>query len=220
MSDQALRSGLIRLAHTKPELRPALLPLIEKHAGSWTPERRLVTALNAVAEAITHVSLLARESRPAQQDADRALKLLEGAEQVLGRDVARNLSLPGYRAAAASYKAGGAGKKAAAGIPVTLKREVKLKDGTVLPKGAQGSLRFNANAPRVVTVDFDMRPNTNLGVAGLYENFGRPFMKVPSMRTLTQMGEGLSKSVTGKTVEPDGYGPDGSPSWLLVLGMI
>lgn len=65
-----------------------------------------------------------------------------------------------------------------------------------------------------------MRPNTNLGVAGLYENFGRPFMKVPSMRTLTQMGEGLSKSVTGKTVEPDGYGPDGSPSWLLVLGMI
>jgi hypothetical protein len=75
-------------------------------ALSWTPERRLVTALNAVAEAVTHVSLLARESRPAQQDADRALKLLEGAEQVLGRDVARNLSLPGYRAAAASYKAG------------------------------------------------------------------------------------------------------------------
>ena len=109
---------------------------------------------------------------------------------------------------------------AAAGIPVTLKREVKLKDGTVLPKGASGSLRFNASSPRVVTVDFDTRPNTNLGVAGLYENFGRPFTKVPSMSSLSRMADGLSKSVTGKTVEPDGYGPDGSPSWLLVLGMI
>ena len=220
MSDQALRSGLIRLANTKPELRPALLPLIEKHAGSWTPERRLVTALNAVAEAITHVSLLARESRPAQQDADRALKLLEGAEQVLGRDVARNLSLPGYRAAAASYKAGGAGKKAAAGIPVTLKREVKLKDGTVIGVGEKGTVRFDEAKPTVAIVDFASRPNTRLSTRQLGDYFGRPFMKMPSMSALEDMGDGIAKSVTGKRVEPDGFGPDGSPSWLLALGYI
>ena len=66
-------------------------------ALTWTPETRLVSALNSLADSISHVSLLARESAPARQDADRALKLLEAGEQVLGRDVARNLSLPGYR---------------------------------------------------------------------------------------------------------------------------
>ena len=66
-------------------------------ALTWTPETRLVSALNSLADSISHVSLLARESASARQDADRALKLLEAGEQVLGRDVARNLSLPGYR---------------------------------------------------------------------------------------------------------------------------
>ena len=45
--------------------------------------------------------------------------------------------------------------------------------------------------------------------------------KQPSMNALTKMdSEGIVKSVTGHKVEPDGYGPDGSPSWMLVLGMI
>jgi hypothetical protein len=45
--------------------------------------------------------------------------------------------------------------------------------------------------------------------------------KVPSMRTLEgYVYDSICKSVTGKTCEPDGYGSDGSPSWLLALGMI
>jgi hypothetical protein len=67
------------------------------HVAAWTPETRLISALNSLANSISHVSLLARESDPARQDADRALKLLEAGEQILGRDVARNLSLPSYR---------------------------------------------------------------------------------------------------------------------------
>jgi hypothetical protein len=70
---------------------------MEKQARSWTPEQRLLTALGAVAEAVQHVGLLAREAKPASQSADKALKWLEAAEQILGRDVARDLSLPGYR---------------------------------------------------------------------------------------------------------------------------
>ena len=31
---------------------------------------------------------------------------------------------------------------------------------------------------------------------------------------------GAAKTVTGYTVEPDGYGPDDSPSWLIILGLI
>lgn len=109
---------------------------------------------------------------------------------------------------------------AAAGIPVTLKKKISLKDGTVIEAGTRGTLRFNEQSPRQAIVDFDTRPNTKLGVANLFDYFGRPFMKVPSMSSLSRMADGLSKSVTGKTVEPDGYGPDGSPSWLLILGMI
>lgn len=33
MSDQALRSKIIRLAHTNPELRPYLMPLVKEAAG-------------------------------------------------------------------------------------------------------------------------------------------------------------------------------------------
>jgi hypothetical protein len=47
------------------------------------------------------------------------------------------------------------------------------------------------------------------------------FTKKPSIRTLEKRSwDGISKSVTGKKVEADGYGPDGSPSWELVMGII
>ncbi len=47
------------------------------------------------------------------------------------------------------------------------------------------------------------------------------FFKEPSVRTLEKWSQdGVAKSVTGHRVEPDGYGPDGSPSWLLALGLI
>jgi hypothetical protein len=68
-------------------------------SGGWTPERRLLSALSSVADAIAHASLLARETPHTRQAADRARQLLEAAEQVLGRDVARDLSLPSYRTA-------------------------------------------------------------------------------------------------------------------------
>ena len=109
---------------------------------------------------------------------------------------------------------------AAAGIPVTLKKKLSLKDGTVIEAGEKGTLRFNEQTPRQAVVDFDVRPNTRLGTRLLGDYFGRPFMKEPSMSALEDMSDGIAKSVTGKKVEPDGYGPDGSPSWLLALGMI
>lgn len=70
---------------------------MNKGAAKWSSERRLLSALGSVSEAISQVSLLARETPHARQSADRALSLLEAAEQVLGRDTSRDLSLPGYR---------------------------------------------------------------------------------------------------------------------------
>jgi hypothetical protein len=70
---------------------------IPRFASSSEAEKNLIAALGDVSKAISRVSLLAREARHAQQNADKALKFLEMAEQVLGRDVARDLSLPSYR---------------------------------------------------------------------------------------------------------------------------
>ena len=43
----------------------------------------------------------------------------------------------------------------------------------------------------------------------------------PSEKTLEKwVNEGWARTITGHKTEPDGYGPDGSPSWLIALGMI
>lgn len=55
--------------------------------------------------------------------------------------------------------------------------------------------------------------NAHLSIKGI--------CKPPSISTLTRRSNtGISKSVTGKNVEPDGYGTDGSPSWELAMGII
>ena len=44
---------------------------------------------------------------------------------------------------------------------------------------------------------------------------------IPSLSTLQAWeADGICETPTGYQVEPDGHGPDGSPSWLLALGII
>ena len=76
-----------------------------KQAKSWTPEGRLMTLLGQLADAITHLNYIAREAPHAAQDADKTRRLVEQAEQMAGRDIARQMSLPGYRAAGTSKTA-------------------------------------------------------------------------------------------------------------------
>lgn len=43
----------------------------------------------------------------------------------------------------------------------------------------------------------------------------------PDIDTLQDwLDEAGCETITGYWVEPDGFGPDGSPSWLLVMGLI
>lgn len=52
-------------------------------------------------------------------------------------------------------------------------------------------------------------------------NWMKGIGKPPGIKTLEKWSNtGVSKSVTGQRVEADGYGPDGSPSWELVIGII
>ncbi len=49
----------------------------------------------------------------------------------------------------------------------------------------------------------------------------RQVRALPSLRALQEWcTESICETVTGDTVEPDGIGPDGAPSWLLALGLV
>lgn len=122
------------------------------------------------------------------------------------------------------YFAHGYGQRlASTAIPVVLKKEIKLRDGTVIPVGSKGDVLFNQGQNSVASAGFDSLGGrrVNLSNKNLFDYFGRPFTKVPSLTSLEKMSDdGVASSVTGKRVEPDGFGPDGSPSWLLALGYV
>lgn len=49
----------------------------------------------------------------------------------------------------------------------------------------------------------------------------RNLIKVPGIKTMEKWCDaGIAKSVFGAKTEPDGYGPEVEPSWLLAEGMI
>ena len=100
-------------------------------------------------------------------------------------------------------------------------KDIKLKSGGVLAKGTAVTITWpddrRPSLARVVSSDLDFRISSK----NLVGYFGRPFVKVPTISALMKMSnDGIVKSLTGERVEPDGYGNDGSPSWLLVLGYI
>jgi hypothetical protein len=87
-------------------------------------------------------------------------------------------------------------------------KPVTLKDRSVLPAGqtvTEWKVNGNDNHCRLASGHVVRVTNA---------------FKSPSMATLERYSHGLSKSVLGNTVEPDGHDSEGSPSWLLVMGMI
>ncbi len=91
-------------------------------------------------------------------------------------------------------------------------KDLKLKDGTIIPK-------------RSTLVYVGIGQLTTIGVF-LYNDRElrmrfRSVLKNPSLASLERWtADSVCKSVFGATVEPDGYGPAGEPSWLLAMGMI
>lgn len=62
--------------------------------------------------------------------------------------------------------------------------------------------------------------NTELNLSIWTKQFSA-FFKCPTLATLERWSnDGVCRTPTGHRVEPDGHGPDGVPSWLLILGMI
>lgn len=109
-----------------------------------------------------------------------------------------------------------------------LKKAIKFKTGDEIPAGSSVDVEFDSKDPEVALLRIDFQSDkrdyqTNpvkLHAGKLYLYVGG-FGKPPSIRTMMKwQDEGMAKTVTGKKTEPDGVGPDGSPSWLRVLGYI
>jgi len=96
------------------------------------------------------------------------------------------------------------------------RREVKLKTGQIIPKGSEFSLVFgqDPNGSPYVTA------TANDGTHFKTRHF-TTFFKEPTLEEMEEwVNDGIAETVNGDRTEPDGYGPDGAPSWLLALGII
>lgn len=107
------------------------------------------------------------------------------------------------------------------GIDSTTKQDIQWRDGTKTPAGTKVHIDFAPKNPSSTLMYVhvgDKVYKTNI-IAAHRKYTG--FIKPPSGKMLERQSfDCVAKSVTGKRVEPDGYGPDGSPSWLLVMGYI
>lgn len=91
-------------------------------------------------------------------------------------------------------------------------KEIKLKDGSTIPKGLPVTFIEGKDSRCLVHSPLHSEP--------LQVRITSAF-KAPSMSLLERWSyESVVRTPTGKRVEPDGHGPDGSPSWLLVMGFI
>ena len=100
------------------------------------------------------------------------------------------------------------------------KKEIKMKDGTVLPEGKRFQIRWEEtelrHRPRVKAsgseYEYKISNETAIKMLG---------KKEPSLSSLARWGDnGNCKSILGEVVEPDGTDSYGSPSWLLVKRLI
>jgi hypothetical protein len=100
-------------------------------------------------------------------------------------------------------------------MKATFTTDIIMKNGRVISKGTVANVEFSHTPTRECML-VTLPDGTVIKTA-----YWQLFFKVPSERTLAVWSmDGVAKSVTGKRVEPDGHGPDGSPSWLLALGYI
>lgn len=102
---------------------------------------------------------------------------------------------------------------------MTNSKAFSLKDGTQIPSGIDCALSFNEERPTLTTITPTGFRAFRLATGKLPRFFAE--IEAPTMEELEEANsDGVCPSVFGEQVEPDGWDADGSPSWLLALGMI
>ena len=96
-----------------------------------------------------------------------------------------------------------------------------MSDGTVLRRTPfEGWKIFGHAKNRLDLTDYLAFVETLRAKVAGYPAWTR-VTSIPSFDALRRMEQdGICETPSGHRVEPDGRGPDGSPSWLLVFGLI
>jgi hypothetical protein len=104
-----------------------------------------------------------------------------------------------------------------------LLRDVKLKSGVTIPKGTPVEVKWLPEHDKgyyfaqIVPEGFDPYKTAIRTLFTVVSGFPKP----PTMSTLDNwVRNAKAKTPSGQSTEPDGWGNDGSPSWLLVMGLI
>jgi len=101
----------------------------------------------------------------------------------------------------------------------TTKTEIKYSRSTV-PAGVSVEVFFSEQSPSRIYFQYGT-DNAKVLFTSRAWKYLTGFNRPPGNRTLEKYSfDGIAKTPTGHRTEPDGYGPDHSPSWLLVLGLI
>jgi len=106
---------------------------------------------------------------------------------------------------------------------VTTKREMvwskNPETACVIPAGTKLTVHFSEMNPSRLYFEYAGSLRATSLVRASLNFYG--FNRVPTLNTLAKWDiDGVAKTPTGFRTEPDGFGPDGSPSWLLATGMI
>lgn len=103
---------------------------------------------------------------------------------------------------------------------ITLERPIKLRNGRTLASGEE--LRLVAWGHDVVTVQREggdlLRLSPRVVARAIDVDFGGDDIDEETIRYWVY--DSVCPTPTGYTVEPDGHGPDGVPSWLIILGYL
>jgi hypothetical protein len=96
-------------------------------------------------------------------------------------------------------------------MSITSEKSFKLKTGETIPSGLP--VKFIEGTPSRCLVYGNRETPYRVRVTSAF--------RVPKMDELEEWAyDSVVNSVAGERVEPDGYDEHGSPSWLLVLGLI
>lgn len=105
--------------------------------------------------------------------------------------------------------------------PIRLKKDIKLRDRTFIEKGTEVTVVFDPNRPSLALLKIETRPEpvkvSTIHLHDYLEGFKMP----PSRAQLAKwLASGRCQSVRGQSVAIDDWDQYGSPSWLLVLGLV
>ena len=105
-------------------------------------------------------------------------------------------------------------------MKTTTKKSFTSKKGVTINEGERVSVSFDVKRKSTGEPFAQyIRLTTEDGRRVVTSQFKAAGIKVPTSRTFDSWGT-IARSVFGNQVEPDGWDSEGSPSWLLALGLV